>query len=142
MVIKISINAVEHYLGLMMSLWISEHDVESEILDSYKECALAMQNHIKLSNDEKYMQLAFAHLIASNNIPQQIWDGFEDECNYVFVEFEFKEIVEYAYSVLWSNTQPKDALKGYEIEFIKTGIDLTNWYSVRAELNPLFNQKN
>jgi hypothetical protein len=141
MIVKISINAVEHYLGLMMSLWISEHDVESEVLENYKECALAMQNHIKLSSDEKYIQLAFAHLISSNDIPQRIWDGFEDECNYVFVEFEFKEIVEYAYSVLWPNTQPKNTLKGYEIEFIKTGIDLTDWYSVRDELNPLFNKK-
>lgn len=141
MIVKISINAIEQYLGSVLGGWIAEYDVESDSLGDYKENTIDMGKHLKKWKDEKYAQLALAHLIESGDIPQKIWDNFEGECNYSFVEFEFKEIVEYIYSVLWPNTKSKDALKGYEIEFIKTGIDLTHWYSVRDELNPLFDKE-
>ena len=89
-------------------------------------------------NDKKYAQLAFAYLIEFKATSSEIWDDFEDGCNYSFVEFEFKEIVEYAYLIIWAEILPKDALKGYEVEFIKTGIDETEWYSMRNRLNPNF----
>jgi len=138
MIVKISIEMVEHYLSLMMSVWFNHHDVESENLEDYKNGAIVIGRHMEKWKDEEYMQLAFAHLIVSDDIPQKIWDNFEYSCNYSFVEHEFKEIVEYAYSVLWSDTLPEKALNNYEVEFISTGIDQTVWCSKRNELNPSF----
>ena len=141
MVVKISINAVERYLSLMMSVWFNHNDVESENLKDYMEGALEIGRHMKRWNDEKYMQLAFAHLIESKDMTPEEWEDLEGCTHYVFVEHEFKEIVEYAYSVLWSEMPPEKALKGYEIEFIKTGLSIRDWTSVRDELNPSFEHK-
>ena len=121
MVVKISINAVERYLSLMMSVWFNHHDVESENLEDYMEGALEIGRHMKRWNDEKYMQLAFAHFIESKDMTPEEWEDLEGCTHYVFVEHEFKEIVEYTYSVLWSEMPSEKAVKGYEIEFIKTG---------------------
>lgn len=141
MVVKISINAVERYLSLMMSVWFNHHDVESESLEDYKEGALEIGRHMKRWNDEKYMQLAFAHLIESKDMTPEKWEGLEECTHYVFVEHDFKEIVKYAYSLLWLDLPPNKAISGYEIEFIKTGLSNRDWISVRDELNPLFNVK-
>jgi hypothetical protein len=141
MIVKISINAVKHYLGRMIGGWFCDHDVEAEFLEEYKADTLGMLKQIKKHGDEKYMQLTFAYLIISDDISPEIWDFLEGCWNYSFVEFEFKEIIEYAYSVLWPNTPPKNALKGYEIEFIKTGLSIRDWTAVRDELNPLFDKK-
>lgn len=142
MVVKISINAVEHYLSLMMSAWFNHHDVESEYLEDYKEGILEAGIHIKSWNDEKYIQLAFAHLIESKDMTPEKWEDLEGCTHYAFVEHEFKDIIEYAYSVLWPDTPPKEALKGYEVFFVKTGIVQSEWRSTRDELNPSFNQSN
>ena len=141
MVVKISINAVERYLSLGIGSWISDHDVESEYLEGYKEGILEAGLHMKSWNDEKYMQLAFAHLIESKDMTPEEWEDLEGCTHYVFVEHEFKEIVEYAYSVLWSEIPPEKAVNGYEIEFIKTGLSIRDWTSVRDELNPSFGHK-
>ncbi len=141
MVVKISINAAKHYLSIMPGAWFGRHDLEAEFLEEYKEYALEMKKHIQDHGDEKYMQLIFAYLITSHDISEERWGFLEGCCNYDFVEFEFKEIVAYAYSVLWPDTRPEKVVKGYEVEFIKTGLSIRDWTSVRDELNPSFGHK-
>ena len=138
--VKISINAIEHYFGLILGFWIAEHDVPAKFLEEYNENIFEMQKHIKLDNDEKYVQLALAYLIESENDLQKEWEYIAYCSTYPFDHNEFKEIVEYTYSVLWPNTPPKEVLKGYEVEFIKTGDLLSAWLSTRDELNPTFNK--
>lgn len=132
---------MKHYLGRMIGGWFCDHDVEAELLEEYKADALGMLKQIKKHSDEKHMQLTFAYLITSDNISPERWDFLEGCWNYSFVEFEFKEIVAYAYSVLWPDTRPEEVVKGYEVEFIKTGLSIRDWASVRDELNPSFGHK-
>lgn len=133
---------VEHYLGQMIAGWFCDHDVEAESLEEYEADAVGMLKHIQKHGDKNYSKLAFAYLITSENISPKTWDYLEDCWNYSFVEYEFKEIVEYAYRIIWPDTPPEEALKGYQVKFIKTGIDPTVWWSTRDELNPSFNETN
>ena len=142
MIVKISIEMIEQYLGIMLGVWIAEYDVEADNLDEYKEYIFEMEKHFKSWNDEKYFQLALADLIVSDDIPQKIWDDIEDSINYVFVEHPIKDIIEYAYSVLWQDIPPKEALNSFKVKFISSGIDLSVWRLKREELNPSFNKIN
>jgi hypothetical protein len=141
MTIKISIDMVCYYVMQMMSGWFNHHDLSADSLDEYEECVLEMKKHLTDCNDEKFAQLAFASLIETEDVSSEIWEAIEGAMNYPFEDREIQDILKYAYSVIWSDLSSEKAIDGYEIEFIKTGISIRNWMSVRDKLNPSFGHK-
>ena len=134
MPIQISSRIIEHYLSYITTMWFDDHDLPPDDVASYRPRIEKMKLAAKKKGDYEYLRLAFEYLLSNQHLSDEVFETIASG-RYLYSADEVRNIICYAYQILWPENQIPQLGYYPDIKFIKTGWDIGEWWQQREQIN-------
>ena len=123
---KISKGMLDHYIGHVTDWYVAEHDEPADELSDYYDCVIRIKTQATRRKDLDILRLGINYLRCHPEIDTKDYG----KGMYPYDDEEVREILDYIYSVIWSDNTKINCEEVRNIELVNS--NRFDWWKSRG----------